>query len=164
MRLKQPINCTLNIQRTNSLVQIKTARKKANSSRSIDHIVSNLDTEKVLITDVFLCLTLNDHDAPYAIIKIPTASFQTRYKYTRNMKNFTKEYYTDFSTVPFSTVYSCDNPDDHLVMLNKLTLNCTDCHAPLKRTKFTRPPAPWTNQLDIIELQKQRDKNSCHTT
>ena len=74
------------------------------------------------------------------------------------MKNFTKEYYTDFSTLPFSTVYSFDNPDDQLVMLNKLILNCTDCHAPLKRTKFTRPPAPWTNELDITELQKQRDK------
>ena len=74
------------------------------------------------------------------------------------MKNFTKEYYTDFSTLPFSTVYSFDNPDDQLVMLNKLILNCTDCHAPIKRTKFTRPPAPWTNELDITELQKQRDK------
>ena len=59
----------------------------------------------------------------YAIIKIPTASFQTRYKYIRNMKNFnTKEYYTVFSTLPFSTVYSFDNPDDQLAMLNKLIL------------------------------------------
>ena len=31
-------------------------------------------------------------------------------------------------------------------------------HAPLKRTKFTRRPAPWIKQLDIIELQKQRNK------
>ena len=75
------------------------------------------------------------------------------------MKNFnTKEYYTDFSTLPFSTVYSFDNPDDQLAVLNKLILDCIDRHAPLKRTKFTRPPAPWTKQLDIIELQKQRDK------
>ena len=75
--------------------------------KTIDHIVSNLETEKVLITDVLPCPTVSDHDAPYAIIKIPTASFQTRYKYIRNMKNFnTKEYYTDVSTLPFSAVYS----------------------------------------------------------
>ena len=51
-------------------------------------------------------------------------------------------------------------------MLNKLILlhlinyiiDCIDRHAPLKRTKFTRPPAPWMKQLDIIELQKQCDK------
>ena len=81
--------------------------------KAIDHIVSNLETEKVLITDVLPCPTVSDHDAPYAIIKIPTASFQTRYKYIKNIKNFnTKEYYTDFSILPFSTVYSFDNPDD----------------------------------------------------
>ena len=112
--------------------------------KAIDHIVSNLETEKVLITDVLPCPTIIDHDAPYAIIKIPTASFQTRYKYIKNIKNFnTKEYYTDFSTLPFSTVYSFDNPYDQLAMLNKLILDCIDRHAPLRRTKFTRPRAPW---------------------
>ena len=75
------------------------------------------------------------------------------------MKNFnTKEYYTDFSTLPFSTVYSFDNPDDQLAVLNKLILDCIDRHAPLKRTKFTRPPAPWMKQLDNFKLQNQRDK------
>ena len=43
-------------------------------------------------------------------------------------------------------------------MQNKLILDCIDCHAPLKKAKFTRPPAPWMKQLDIIQLQKQRDK------
>ena len=86
---------------------------------------------------------MSDHDPPYAIIKIPRASFQTRYKYIRNMKNFnTREYYTNFSTLLFSTVYSFDNPEDQLALLNKLILDCIDRHAPLKRTKFTRPPAP----------------------
>ena len=62
--------------------------------KTIDHIVSNLETEEVLITDVLPCATVSDHDAPYAIIKIPTAKFQARYKYIRNMKNFSKkEYY-----------------------------------------------------------------------
>ena len=120
--LQQTINCTWNIQRSTWHVQLKTTRKKANSSKcqNHSHIVSNLETEKVLITDVLPCPTVSDHDAPYAIIKIPTASFQTRYKYIRNMKNFnTKEYYTDFSTLPFSTVYSFDNLDDQLAMLKK---------------------------------------------
>ena len=127
--------------------------------KTIDHIVSNLETEKVLITDVLPCPTVSNHDAPYAIIKITTASFQTRYKYIKNMKNFnTKEYYTDFSTLLFSTVYSFDNPDYQLAMLNKLILDCIDRDATLKRTKFTRPPAPRMKQLNIIELQKQRDK------
>ena len=131
------------------------------SVKTIDHIVWNLETQKILITDVLPCATVSDHDAQYAIIKIPTASFQTRYKYIRNMKNFnTKEYYTDFSTLPFSIVYKFDKLNDQLAVLNKLTLDCIDRHAPLKRTKFTRPAAPWMKQIDIIELQKQCHKYS----
>ena len=71
------------------------------------------------------------------------------------MRNFNiKEYYADFSTLPFSTVYYFENPDDQLAMLNKLILDCIDRHAPLKRKKITRPPPPWMKQLEIIELQK----------
>ena len=142
-------------------MQLKTTRKKPTRQgvKAIDHIVSNLDTEKVLITDFLPCPTVSDHDALYATIKITTASFQTRYKYIRNMKNFnTKEYYTDLSTLPFSTVCSFDNPDDQLAKLSKLIFNCIDRHAPLKRTKSTRPSVPLMKQLHIIELQKQRDK------
>ena len=74
------------------------------------------------------------------------------------MKNFnTKEYYTAFSTLPFSTVYSLDNPDGQFAVLNILILDYIDRHAPLKRTKFNRP-APWMKQIDIVELLKQRDK------
>ena len=75
------------------------------------------------------------------------------------MKNFnTKEYYADFSTLQFLTVYSFVNADDQVAMLNTLILDCIDRHAPLKGTKFTIRPGPWIKQLDIIELQKQRDK------
>ena len=105
-----------------------------------------LATSKLkLLTDVLPCPTVSDHGAPYVIIKIPTTSNN-------------KEYYADFSTLPFSTVYGFDNPDNQLAMLNKLILDCIDRHASLKRTKFTRPLAAWMKQLDIIELQKQRDK------
>ena len=51
--------------------------------KTIDHIVSNLKTEKVLITDVLTCPTVSYHEAPNVTIKIPTAYFQTRYKYEK---------------------------------------------------------------------------------
>ena len=53
--------------------------------KTIDHIVSNLETEKVLRTDVLPCPTVSHYDTSYAIIKIPTALFQTRYKYFRDL-------------------------------------------------------------------------------
>ena len=96
---------------------LKHVKKPARQGvKTVDHIVSNLETGKVFITNVLPCQTVSDLDAPYAIIRIPATSSQTRYKYIRNMKNFsTKEYYTDFSTLPFSTVYSFDNPYDQLI-------------------------------------------------
>ena len=49
-------------------------------------------------------------------------------------------------------------------MLIKLILDCSDRHAPLKRTtdRFTRQSAPWMKQLDIFGLQKQHDKYRFH--
>ena len=68
------------------------------------------------------------------------------------MKNYNiKEYYTDFSTLPFLTVYSFGNPDDQLPVLNELILDCIGRHPQLKKTKITRPLTPWMKQLDIIE-------------
>ena len=44
----------------------------------------------------------------------------------------------NFSTLPFSTIYSFGDADVQLAVLNMLVLDCINRHAPLKRTKFTR--------------------------
>ena len=70
--------------------------------------------------------------------------FETRYKYIRNLKNFELEKYVqDFRALPISLLYSFDDPNDQLDTFNKLILNAINEHAPLTKTKFTRPPAPW---------------------
>ena len=74
------------------------------------------------------------------------------------MKNFELEtYINDFKTLPFSTVYSFNETDDQLDTLNKLILSVIDKHAPLVKTKFTRPPAPWMKDIKINKLQRKRD-------
>ena len=72
--LQQTINCTWNMQISTWHVQLKQHVKKptCQSIKTIDHIVSNLKTEKVLIINVLRCPTVSVHDASYAIIKIPT--------------------------------------------------------------------------------------------
>ena len=42
-------------------------------------------------------------------------------------------------------------------LLNSLFRDCLDEHAPLRRTKISRPPAPWMKHCDIAKLQKD-----CH--
>ena len=41
---------------------------------------------------------------------------------------------------------------------NTLLGECIERHAPLKRMKVTRPPAPWMNSDQIRKLQAERDK------
>jgi len=127
--------------------------------KTIDHIISNLQIAKILYSDVLPCPSISDHDAPYIVVNIPTNKFETRYKYIRNMKNFDlTNFINDASTLPFSLVYTFDNADDQLDTLNKLLLSVIDNHAPLTKTKFTRPPAPWMKDIQISDLQRKRDK------
>ena len=60
------------------------------------------------------------------------------------MKHFNLEIYiNDFKTLPFATVYSCDETEDQLDTQNKFILSVIDKQAPLVKTDFITPPAPW---------------------
>ena len=63
-----------------------------------------------------------------------------------------------FLVITWTAVYSFDDPDDQVKTLTKLITDFLSRHAPIKRTKFTRPPAPWMKTLDIINLQKKRNE------
>ena len=78
-------------------MQLKTTKPTCQAVKTTDQVISNLKTEGILISDVLPCLTISDHDAPYAILQ---KLFQARFKYIRNMKNFkAKDYYSAFSTL-----------------------------------------------------------------
>ena len=133
----------------------KSTRK---GKKLIDHICSNICKKKTRHSDVLPCPTISDNDTPYIIENIPTNTYEIRYKFIRNLKHFDLEtYINDFKTLPFSTVYSFDETDDQLDTLNKLILSVIDKHAPLVKTKFTRPPAPWMKDIKINTLQRERD-------
>ena len=57
----------------------------------------------------------------------------------------------------YNLIYAYDDPDDQLDILTKLLVDCIERHAPLTKTKFTRPPAPWMNNPNIKTLQQQRN-------
>ena len=121
------------------------------------HISTNIP-KKVICENVIPCETVSDHDAPFVVLNIKKQKFQPRYKFVRDLK--------DFSQLPLSTVYSFDDQDDQVETLNKLITDCLSHHAPIKRTKFTRPPAPWMKRLDIVNLQKKRNelRTTAHRT
>ena len=71
------------------------------------------------------------------------------------------EYIKDFSRLPLTITNLLDDPNDNLSILNDLVRKCIDDHAPLKRVKLTRPPAPWMKDPKIIALQSKRDTFRC---
>ena len=123
----------------------------------IDHISSNMCKNKILHSDVLPCPIISDHDTPYSIVKTPTNEYEIRYKFIRNLKHFDLEtYINDFMALSFATVYSFNETDDQLDTLNKLILSVIDKHAPLVKTKFTRPRAPWMKDIKTNKLQRER--------
>ncbi len=135
----------------------KATRVTRTSETLIDHIVSN-DPKRVTYTDVIPCSNVSDHDAPYACLNIRVERFVPRFKIIRNERGFQEEeYIRDFTSLPFSVIQVVDDPEEKLEMFTNLITECIERHAPLKRTKITRPPAPWLHEKEIKSLQNQRD-------
>ena len=124
-------------------------------TKIIDHINTNFQDNRLTTTNVLPCSTVSDHDALYIMTNIPVFKFQTRTKYTRNMRHFNIRYYMDdFKALLLVLVYSFEDPTEQLDTLNNLILECIERHAPLVKTKFTHRFAPWMKRLDIADLQK----------
>ena len=132
----------------------------------IDHIITNIP-DKIVSSGVIPCETVSDHDSPYINVKIPNVRYSPRYKFIRSYKNFDLEkYQEDFEQIPFHVIYNITDPDEKLEVMNNLILKCIEAHAPLKRCKMTRPPAPWMRDLQINELQSERNylRKKAHQT
>ena len=132
----------------------KATRITRRSETLLDHIITNLPRQ-VTHTDVIRGLMISDHDAQYACLNVRVNRFAPRYKYVRHEKNFDQNAFTKgFAELPLSVIYSSDDPDEQLEMLSKLFCKCIDRHAPLKRTRVSRPSAPWLKELNIKQLQR----------
>ena len=114
---------------------------------------------RITYTDVRPCPLVSDHSAPYVCVNARVTRFLPRYKYIRNERNYNEvSFVEDVKNIPMNIVYGVDDPDEKLELFNTMFLNCLERHAPMKRAKITRPPAPWLKDESIKDLQKQRDK------
>ena len=108
----------------------------------IDHFITS-NPEKIKLNDVLPGCEISDHDRPYIGINARMERYQPRFKYIRdNSKLVLEDLKVDFQKLPFSAVYAMDDPEDKLDIFNSLVTECIDRHAPIKRIKCTRPPAP----------------------
>ena len=153
VRYKNMLNCY----NLSQHAQLPT-RVTLKSSTLIDHVLSNVPN-RATYTDVLPCSSISDHDSPYVCINVRVKRFQPRYKMIRNETKFDeKKFLRDFSELPFNLIYSTDYIDDKLDLFNSLFISCLDRHAPLKKVKVTRSPAPWLKSEDIHHLQVRRNQ------
>ena len=121
-----------------------------NNKTLIDHISSNMNN-KLLHTDVLMTDEISDHDTPYRIFNIKKERDEPRYKYVRNEKDDNmNDYLVDFKLLPTSIVFGFDDPNDK----SKLITDCIADHASINKVKFTRPPAPWMKDPQLITAKK----------
>ena len=113
-------------------------------TKIFDHIITNLQENKLITTNVLPCPTVSEHNAPLIITNIPGIKFPTRTKYIRHIIHFKiNVYMDDFKTLPIAFFYNFEDLNKQLDILNSIILECIERHVPSVRTKFTHPPAPW---------------------
>ena len=83
------------------------------------------------------------------------------------MKNFDEQAFVDdLEQAPFSLIYLSDDPDFQLDLLNSTLVEHIDRHAPLRRVRLTRPPAPWmkTEEIQLLQADRDRLRKAAHRT
>ena len=64
------------------------------------------------------------------------------------------DYIADLKLLSTRIVFGFDDSNDQIAMLKKLITNCTTDHAPIKKVKSTRPPAPWMKDPELVTAKK----------
>ena len=59
------------------------------------------------------------------------------------MKDFDQQHYKEiFTSLPFTTIFALNDPEDQLGLFNDPIIKHLKEHAPMKRIRVTRQPAP----------------------
>ncbi|XP_066928359.1 uncharacterized protein [Clytia hemisphaerica] len=80
---------------------------------------------------------------------------------SKRISSLTKEKFQGICAkleLPLNIVYAFDNTSDKVNALNKLITECIDRHAPVRKIKLTCPSSPWMKDLDVRDLQRQKNE------
>ena len=85
--------------------------------------------------------------------------YEQRYKFIRDERSLSmNSFINDSGQLPLNIIYAFDDVSEKVSILNKLITDCIDSHAPIRKVKLTRPPAPWMKDLRISHLQQKRNQ------
>lgn len=87
---------------------------------------------------------VSDHDLVFCMLNVEVPQIFPIFKFCRNLKNVdVNAFRVGLGELPLNGLYYMHNIDDKLMYLNNCIKETLEHHAPLRKVRFTRPPAPW---------------------
>jgi hypothetical protein len=101
--------------------------------------------------------SISHHDLILFHYHIPKPKHQPKFILSRNLKQLNSpEYKSELQTQDWASVFTAEDIDSKLERFNSLLMSVINKHAPLRKFRVTRPPAPWLND-EIRASEKIRD-------
>ena len=155
---KEPMTSSVqflyDIYQYSQLITHKT-RVTKKSATLIDHFITN-KAQEISVSGV-IPVTISDHYLVYGIRKHLTPKGEPRFIESRNMKTYDPDsFINDLKNVPWGQIETCDDPNDMVSVWEKLFLEVTDAHAPLRKRKVRNKSSPWLKP-SIKKLMYHRD-------
>lgn len=87
---------------------------------------------------------ISDHDLTFCHLQFSIPLLYPQYKIMIYFKFFDYNHYlNNLYQIPFFSIFDLPTVEEKAEFLTLNLLNLLDIHAPIKRLKFTRPPASW---------------------
>ncbi|XP_071582409.1 uncharacterized protein [Temnothorax nylanderi] len=100
---------------------------------------------------------LSAHDLVDITYKVKVERFQRRHIIARDFRSFNSEtFWNELAEYDWSSVFTAEDIDSKLRILNDYLLKCFDKHAPLRNVYPRHLPAPWLTN-DIKSKMKERN-------
>lgn len=124
------------------LVQSPT-RVSESSSSIIDLIITN-SPELSTVVDVINMEGISDHYLVYSVLRLQKLRMPISFRTYRDYSGFVlNNFLFDLNSVYWDLIYSLKDVNEMVSFLNTNLIKIFDIHAPIKKSRFTKAPAPW---------------------
>lgn len=132
-------------------------RITSESTTLIDYIITS-NVNLVCSSSVVCVHELFDHHLIRCTVDIPQHKRHPVIRTYRNFKNFNfNQFESDLRSIPWNNIYHFNAVDDKVQFLSENLIILLDIHAPVCRSRITKPYAPWLTDT-IKQMMRLRDR------
>lgn len=137
---------------------VKVPTRITNSNSSLIDIIVTSCSDMITDTETLLMDDISDHCLVTCKVNVQRKTAGVRFSTFRDYKNFNLvEFDHDMYNMDFDKIFVLHEVDDIVNHFTKLVTYLFDKHAPYKKVRFTKPPAPWIT-TNIKFMMRLRNK------